>query len=257
MKKTWMAFLLGCGICLLLSSTANAAYCPADCESWFDGCNDCVCRNGQTAGCTRRFCRTKSQPYCKKKRCPSCATMRCASGYRCTNQYNGCGQCVALPPTPRPNTNTSCAAPYYFATERDCRASGSAKCFPSINRKGCFTPVYSARISATSSSGVSLRVAPGASRLKIADARGRICLFGTSLVCGDTAGVNKQECDNLTSECICPARCSGRFGALVDSRCNVIRTGLLLSVSGSASLYIAQDCAPKNNQGEFTVLYHN
>ncbi len=33
MRKTWMAFLLGCGICLLLPSAANAGYCPADCES--------------------------------------------------------------------------------------------------------------------------------------------------------------------------------------------------------------------------------
>ncbi|MCK6511984.1 hypothetical protein L6R29_18740 [Myxococcota bacterium] len=255
MRKTGMAFLLGCGICLLLSSTANAAYCPADCENWFDGCNDCVCRNGQTAGCTRRFCRTKSQPYCKKKRCPSCATLRCASGYRCTNQFNGCGQCVALPPTPRPNT--SCAAPYYFATERDCRASGHAKCFPSINRKGCFAPVYSASFSAASSSGVSLRVAPGASRIKIADARGRICLAG-SLVCGDVSGVNQKECDDISEECICPRRCSGKnFGALVDNRCNAVRAGALLPVSGSISIHFVQDCKINNNRGEFTVLYHN
>ncbi|MCK6509359.1 hypothetical protein L6R29_05250 [Myxococcota bacterium] len=40
-------------------------------------------------------------------------------------------------------------------------------------------------------------------------------------------------------------------------RCDVIRAGLLLSVSGLASIDIAQACDPKNHQGEFAALYHN
>jgi hypothetical protein len=40
-------------------------------------------------------------------------------------------------------------------------------------------------------------------------------------------------------------------------RCNVLRAGLLLSVSGLASIDIAQACDPQNHQGEFAALYHN
>jgi hypothetical protein len=38
--------------------------CPADCNSWFDGCNTCTCNNGAVGACTRKFCATPDEPKC-------------------------------------------------------------------------------------------------------------------------------------------------------------------------------------------------
>lgn len=37
---------------------------PADCVSWFDGCNRCVVRDGQMVGCTRMMCVQTQAPRC-------------------------------------------------------------------------------------------------------------------------------------------------------------------------------------------------
>jgi len=29
---------------------------PADCVSWFDGCNNCIVMEGEMAACTRKYC---------------------------------------------------------------------------------------------------------------------------------------------------------------------------------------------------------
>ena len=39
--------------------------CPKDCESWYDGCNTCQCKDGKIGGCTKMGCPTKAAPYCK------------------------------------------------------------------------------------------------------------------------------------------------------------------------------------------------
>jgi hypothetical protein len=40
--------------------------CPKDCESWYDGCNTCQCKDGTIGGCTKMGCPTKAAPYCKQ-----------------------------------------------------------------------------------------------------------------------------------------------------------------------------------------------
>ena len=40
--------------------------CPKDCESWYNGCNTCQCKDGKIGGCTKMGCPTKKNPYCKK-----------------------------------------------------------------------------------------------------------------------------------------------------------------------------------------------
>lgn len=37
---------------------------PADCVSWFDGCNRCMVRDGQMVGCTRMMCVQTQAPRC-------------------------------------------------------------------------------------------------------------------------------------------------------------------------------------------------
>jgi len=39
---------------------------PAGCVSWFDGCNTCFVRNGQTLGCTMMACLTQGTPKCTR-----------------------------------------------------------------------------------------------------------------------------------------------------------------------------------------------
>lgn len=41
---------------------------PADCISWFDGCNNCFVIDGEISGCTRKFCseETLEEPRCLK-----------------------------------------------------------------------------------------------------------------------------------------------------------------------------------------------
>jgi hypothetical protein len=38
-----------------------------NCASWYDGCNDCVVKDGNILGCTKMYCEKKSKPYCKEK----------------------------------------------------------------------------------------------------------------------------------------------------------------------------------------------
>merc|ERR1719192_1278602 len=39
--------------------------CPADCSSFFDGCNTCKCVNGKKTACTKKACLRKGEPTCK------------------------------------------------------------------------------------------------------------------------------------------------------------------------------------------------
>jgi len=43
---------------------------PADCISWFDGCNNCFVIDGEIGGCTRKFCseEVSEKPRCLKTR---------------------------------------------------------------------------------------------------------------------------------------------------------------------------------------------
>ena len=43
-----------------------AGECPKDCTSWYNGCNNCQCKDGKIGGCTKMGCPTKKEPYCKK-----------------------------------------------------------------------------------------------------------------------------------------------------------------------------------------------
>ena len=37
---------------------------PANCKSWYDGCNRCFARKGKIIGCTRMFCAQKKEAKC-------------------------------------------------------------------------------------------------------------------------------------------------------------------------------------------------
>ena len=44
---------------------------PSDCSEWFDGCNHCMVRDGQIAGCTRMMCLMQGNPRCLRTRTPN------------------------------------------------------------------------------------------------------------------------------------------------------------------------------------------
>ena len=44
---------------------------PADCASWFDGCNTCQVRNGNIGGCTMMMCFRQGNPHCLSFDTPS------------------------------------------------------------------------------------------------------------------------------------------------------------------------------------------
>merc|ERR1719510_1513841 len=61
--------------------------CPADCETFFDGCNMCKCSEGKKIGCTYKLCLENEEPKCmddekEEKKCPM----------GCTNYYDGCNR---------------------------------------------------------------------------------------------------------------------------------------------------------------------
>lgn len=52
---------------LLVCETTSSTNIPRDCLSWFDGCNTCIVKDGQLAGCTKMACKERIgvEPYCK------------------------------------------------------------------------------------------------------------------------------------------------------------------------------------------------
>ena len=49
-----------------LSNVDVKAVIPEKCISWFDGCNDCTVKDGQTGDCTKRICSAKELGFCKQ-----------------------------------------------------------------------------------------------------------------------------------------------------------------------------------------------
>ncbi len=49
---------------LLAGAPAAADACPVNCRTWFDGCNTCVCSNGQAGACTKMMCDRQETPRC-------------------------------------------------------------------------------------------------------------------------------------------------------------------------------------------------
>lgn len=43
-----------------------SAMIPKDCTSWYDGCNTCFVKNGESLGCTKRACFRQDTPKCLK-----------------------------------------------------------------------------------------------------------------------------------------------------------------------------------------------
>ena len=39
-----------------------------DCISWFDGCNNCLVKDGKVLGCTKKQCFVMEEPKCLKKK---------------------------------------------------------------------------------------------------------------------------------------------------------------------------------------------
>jgi hypothetical protein len=56
--------------CALAPVSATSSV-PSDCSEWFDGCNHCMVRDGQIAGCTRMMCLTQGNPRCLRTRTPN------------------------------------------------------------------------------------------------------------------------------------------------------------------------------------------
>lgn len=60
----------------LVDSQGN--YLPLECESWFDGCNNCIVSEGLLS-CTKKFCENYEEPECLKYKKSDCI---------CTMEYN-------------------------------------------------------------------------------------------------------------------------------------------------------------------------
>ncbi|TNE44701.1 MAG: hypothetical protein EP343_28995 [Deltaproteobacteria bacterium] len=99
MKKVLLALMSVGALSLLLFATpAEAARCPKNCVSWFDGCNTCGCKNGQTTFCTRKACKRKLRPRCLKYAKPTltCRNLRCRAPRRC-RMISGKPRCLCPP----------------------------------------------------------------------------------------------------------------------------------------------------------------
>ena len=99
MKKLLLALLSAGALSLLFFATpAEAARCPKNCVSWFDGCNTCGCKNGRTTFCTRKFCKRKARPRCLKYAKPTltCRNLRCRAPRRC-RMVSGKPRCYCPP----------------------------------------------------------------------------------------------------------------------------------------------------------------
>ena len=88
--------------------------CPADCNSWYDGCNTCECKDGKLGACTKRFCAIYEQPKCIDRICPT----------DCTTWYDGCNTCQC----DKDGQITSC-------TKRFCIQQGPSYCSRFKNKK--------------------------------------------------------------------------------------------------------------------------
>lgn len=84
------------GVCISANECFNFQnVCPINCTTYFDGCNNCTCLNGDDA-CTNKICKTKSTPTCTN----------------CTGNlvWNPCGSdCTPTCTDPNPkNCSTEC-----------------------------------------------------------------------------------------------------------------------------------------------------
>jgi len=50
--------------CVLVCEFSDSQAIPADCTSWFDGCNNCFVADGQIGGCTKMYCEIMEEPKC-------------------------------------------------------------------------------------------------------------------------------------------------------------------------------------------------
>ena len=117
------------------SSRASSTTCPTSCTTWFDGCENCACTNGQVGVCTfNPTCIAPGRAYCKSHGTPRHATLEAGlptpvptPSHAEISQSRGRGACcsptdtsccgpAALPPADAPTTTQ--------ATERAAAQSG-------------------------------------------------------------------------------------------------------------------------------------
>lgn len=48
-----------------LSRVDDKPAIPTNCISWFDGCNDCIAKDGQAGDCTQNICKIRETAFCK------------------------------------------------------------------------------------------------------------------------------------------------------------------------------------------------
>jgi len=72
--------------------TPKTEKCPADCSTWFDGCNTCKCDgNGNILGCTKKFCPKDKYEEKKCMDLPEPKPEKCPKG--CSKYFDGCNVC--------------------------------------------------------------------------------------------------------------------------------------------------------------------
>ena len=92
------------------SSPVLASGCPEDCAEWFDGCNQCVCTEGNLGACSLRLCSENKAPRCIKKKSSvkkQTPPRECVAG--CKQWFDGCNACTCFENGKMACTRTYCA----------------------------------------------------------------------------------------------------------------------------------------------------
>lgn len=69
------------------NSASPAVKIPENCTTWFNGCNDCVVKNGLNIFCTVAHCENREESYCKEFETPEIPDM-------CKIWFDGCNTCT-------------------------------------------------------------------------------------------------------------------------------------------------------------------
>jgi hypothetical protein len=113
---------------------------PAQCTSWFDGCNICTVQDGKVAGCTKRFCEKLDTPECRAY--DYCLNVECNEGETCVEERkmcitSPCPQYACRTTTTTPSTTTTSSTPKLIDHCAAHTCSRGETCKPSP--KACLT----------------------------------------------------------------------------------------------------------------------
>src|SRR5690606_28541650 len=108
---------------------------PANCTSWFDGCNTCTVKNGVIGAGTKMACKSETEaPRClaftdtKPTPQPTCVPNPCRPGMACKLEALPAGQsyCDIPPSEPKPTTQPTTGVVASFSATKPCGTSSYA-----------------------------------------------------------------------------------------------------------------------------------